>query len=299
MKILSKHKWLSPAPTAGPSFYNYTTNNDNAFQHYRNLELFEKQLAVGNSKGLVVYEHPAHSVASAIMDGNFDNAPLQDWIHEAKNSLAVIRRHRRNMLVVERDATDEQVFRSAFSAAFTGHKPPQEIAPRSPKTQTLKLLLALFAVRQYRPVAQLLGELEASSIAAANELPLDDTLRVAAKEMQELLERDQASKAELQKLEAENRRIALEFEAEKQTTKSRNAEANETLMRQILDLKANLQQLDRERNAAEQRALEAERKHQAAEQEVAGLKTTISRIHRSTSWRLTAPVRAIKTPFSR
>ena len=288
MKILSKHKELSPAPTAGPLFYNYATNNDNAFQHYRNLELFEKQLAVGKSKGLVVYEHPAHSVASAIMDGNYDNTPLQGWIHEAKNSLAVIRRHRRNMLVVERDATDENVFRSAFSAAFTGHKPPQEIAPRSPKTQTLKLLLALFAVRQYRPVAQLLGELEASSIAATNELPLDDTLRVAAKEMQELLERDQASKAKLEKLEAE-----------KQTTKSRNAEANETLMRQILDLKANLQQLARERNAAEQRALEAERKHQAAEKEVAGLKTTINRIHRSTSWRLTAPVRAIKNPFSR
>ena len=288
MKILSKHKELSPAPTAGPLFYNYATNNDNAFQHYRNLELFEKQLAVGKSKGLVVYEHPAHSVASAIMDGNYDNTLLQGWIHEAKNSLAVIRRHRRNMLVVERDATDEQVFRSAFSAAFTGHKPPQEIAPRSPKTQTLKLLLALFAVRQYRPVAQLLGELEASSIAATNELPLDDTLRVAAKEMQELLERDQIWKAKLEKLEAE-----------KQTTKSRNAEANETLMRQILDLKANLQQLARERNAAEQRALEAERKHQAAEKEVAGLKTTINRIHRSTSWRLTAPVRAIKNPFSR
>ena len=299
MKILSNHEELSPASTAGRSFFHYTTNNDNAFQQYLRLEIFEKQLSAGKSKGLVVYEHPAHTVASAIMNGNYDNAPLQEWIDEAKNSLAVIRRYRRNMLVIERSATDDQFFRSAFTAAFAGCQPPQEIAPRSRETETLKLLIALFAVRQSRPVAQLLGELEASSIAATNELPLDDTLRVAAKELQELLERDQASKAELKKLEEDNRRIALEIEAKKQSTKSRDAEANKILMRQVLDLESSIKQLDLSHRKAEERAEEFERKHRTAAKEVADLKATINLIRRSTSWRLTAPVRAIKNPFSR
>ena len=306
MKILSNHEELSPASTAGRSFFHYTTNNDSAFQQYLQLEFFEKQLSAGKSKGLVVYEHPAHRVAGAIMNGNYDNAPLQEWIDEAKNSLAVIRRYRRNMLVIERDATDEQFFRSAFTAAFPGRQPPREIEPRPRETQTLKLLIALFAVRQYRPVAQLLGELEASSIATTNELPLDDALRVAAKELQILLERDQASKAELQKLKAENRRIALEVETEKQSTKSRDTEANEILMRQVLDLELSMKQLDLSRRNTEERAEEAEQKHQAAAKEnlglkkdVADLKTAISLIRKSTSWRLTAPVRAIKSPFSR
>ena len=288
MKILSNHEELSPASTAGRSFFHYTTNNDNAFQQYLQLEFFEKQLSAGKSKGLVVYEHPAHRVAGAIMNGNYDNAPLQEWIDEAKNSLAVIRRYRRNMLVIERDAIDEQFFRSAFTAAFPGRQPPREIEPRPRETQTLKLLIALFAVRQYRPVAQLLGELEASSIATTNELPLDDALRVAAKELQILLERDQASKAELQKLEAE-----------KQSTKSRDTEANEILMRQVLDLESSIKQLDLSHREAEERAEEFERKHQTAAKEVADLKTAISLIRKSTSWRLTAPVRAIKSPFSR
>ena len=334
MKILSNHEELSPASAAGRSFFHYTTNNDNGFQQYLQLEIFEKQLSTGKSKGLVVYEHPAHTVASAIMNGNYNNAPLQEWIDEAKNSLTVIRRYRRNMLVVERDATDEQFFRSAFTAAFAGRQPPQEIAPRSRDTETLKLLIALFAVRQSRPVAQLLGELEASSIAATNELPLDDALRVAAKEMQKLLDRAQASKAELQKLEEDNRqleednrqleednrqleednrqleednrqleednrRIALEIEATKQSTKSRDAEANEILIRQVLDLESSIKQLDLSHRKAEERAEEFERKHQTAAKEVADLKATINLIRRSTSWRLTAPVRAIKNPFSR
>ncbi len=313
MKIQSKHQELSPVTTGGRSFFYYTTNNEKSFQRYLRLEFFERQLDAGNGKGLVIYEHPARSVAGAIVDGNYDNAPLQEWIREAEKSLAVIRRYRRNMLVIERDATDEQYFRSAFSAAFSGRQPPQELASRSPEAPPLMLLIALFAVRQYQPAAQLLFELEASSVAPTNELPLDDTLGMAARELHELSKRvdeiDASSKAlqqqlatsdaQIKQLQAENRRLTQENAALTEASQAYDREASEILLRQVLDLESSLKQMDHTRRRAEDRARDAEGEYQNAKKEVAALKTAIDRIRKSTSWRLTAPVRAIKSVFSR
>ena len=302
MKIESEIQGVSPSNPASSSFFVYTLNNNGAFQRYAILARFDQQMQMGNAKGLLIYEHPARLVANAIASGAYRDAALEQWIDDAEKHLDVVRRYRRRMIAIEREATDDVRVKAAFGEAFAGQKPPAEFAPFRDDTPPVLQLIALHAVRQFRPVTQLLSELEANSIAGAEEpLSLEDSLGYIAREWNELSARAPVADFErikVQLTEITAARDALLREAQSRQDE-RDTQANEILTRQVLELQTSLQHAEAKRIKAERLAAKLEQANKAFQLENAELKKSIDRIYKSTSWRLTTPVRAVKSVFSR
>lgn|GEM_PF-6413081 len=298
MNISSQIQEFSSAPTQ--SFFVYTINNDGVFQRYAFLDRFDAQMSENSAHGLVVYEDPARLVDEALADGSFDESGLRGWLNEAVQALHTVRRYRNRMLVVEKNASSEQRFKSQFAAVFGNQTIPPECAPHAKQETTLRSLIAFFSVQQFEPVAQALAELEASSIATNNSSQmLEESLEFVAKELAALQSRIPADefdamKQQLHGLENDSRELAAlkpKLEKLEQENHSNVSDSNDILMRQILDLENVLRDAENEekRTAKENARLNAE---------VEELKKTLNLVYGSTSWRLTAPVRAIKSTLS-
>lgn len=287
MKIQSEIQAHKPTPAT--SFFLYTQNNDGHFQRYVRPDLFDAQMRASSSAGLLVYEHPAHLIADALMSADYDGSEWRQWVDEAEQHLTILRQHRRRMLCIDRDVTDTTQSITAFKKAFATAQIPDEFAPVARQAAPLHTLIGLFAVRQHQPLAQMLVELEASSAFSNTDAPaLDDSLAFIAKGLMNA----SVNSSKEQTLIDENRAQISRIEAHEQKILAEGAETNEILMQQILDLQTSLQNTDARR-------IDDERKNAALKAEVTNLKTTIDLIHKSTSWRITSPVRAVKGVFSR
>lgn len=269
------------------SFYAFACNNEGRFQRYPALEDFDGQMHAGKSAGLLLYDHPAHLIANALMQARYDASDLHQWIDEAVRHLDVVRRHRRNMTVIERGATKEPRAIAAFNKAFAKTKPPAEFAPAPDQTPSQFALIGRFAIHQHTTAAPLLSELEASSVATDAEGPaFDDTMALLANSLPSI--------SQEQKL--------LELEQRNSELLERCAKS-EIHMQQILDLQTSLKETEAARISGESAAefINAELKTEIAtlSDENARLKASMDGIRNSTSWRLTSPVRAVKNILTR
>ena len=280
------------AHTAQPatSFFAYTRNNSGGFQRFKAPDRFDAQMHAGSSAGLLLYEHPAHLVASTLMQEQYDGSRLRQWIDEAQLHLDIVRRHRRRMIVLERDATTDPSATATFAEAFTNTKPPAEFTPKPEQPPSLFALIGLIAIRQHSEAARLLSELEASSIVMnAHESSFDDTLATIVKDLR-AYSPDEAEQ-EIQSLKANCESLTDELQRRNET-----GDKNDILIQQVLELQTSLGETETKRISGE---ADLRRKVAALSDENEKLKASIELIRNSTSWRLTKPVRAVKGVFSR
>lgn len=299
MKIQTEIQALSPARAGAKSFFLFTVNNDSGFQRFVVPDRFDTQMHSGNAKGLLLFTHPASIVANALFEGAYDDDALRQWIDEAELHLDVVRRHRRRMIVIEKDATNEAFAMTAFNGAFPGCQPPDEFSPDPQRTPAVFSLIALHAVRQFRPAAHFLSELEASSAAPnADEPDFDRSLALIASELRGIKTGVTFDELEItnKRLELSNRDLQLRIDDLEQQNRYGVTGTKDILTQQVLDLQSVLQETDAKRISDERKS---ERINAALTIENAALKKSIDLIRNSTSWRLTTPVRAIKSVFSR
>lgn len=271
---------------------------------------------------LVFHTRPEKAIERAMAQGEEPDAALRTWSKAAERLLAVVRRNRRRVRVFDVDCA--RAAPEAFSQECEHHLglmiPPTAVGVPTKSTEpenALHHLIANQAVMQTPDAQDLASELEASS------LPIAESGKTLAVDVAGVY-RNFEHRLQTEKLERENLESSVK-QAVDQTTEANNKleaaesrareleEESELLLMQLhqvqeeletyyleaRDLQEQVQKRDRAIEQKNRKLKEFAAKNRKLNKQLDDKKKRISNIARSTSWRLTLPLRVFKRLLGR
>lgn len=211
------------------------------------------------NKGLLIYSNPAQLIANHNTPHSNPASILQSWTHEAKVYLSLLRKYRRNFLVLERSSIRNEEIESAFHAGFPGQMLPNEITTPHLGASRLDLHTAYLSILQNSDAKALLNELQASSGAQSNKTPTKEAcIKIIANEA-----------AKLKKLSQEQ------------------VAANSMLIAQVHQLQNSLANSSKMKRSLDQEVIKLTA-------ELKAVRSELTLVYQSTSWKITKVIRAAK-----
>lgn len=261
----------------------------------------------------LVWDIPARAVAAALLSGAAAGDALADWLTRHRDLLPLLRRHRRQLRLVdarllrEGEAEADRA-RLAEWLGLPDTPAPGATDPSDPVT--LASLLVAPTIPRIADLRACLDELEASSLTAMTApaplamadatFPGLDPLRQLPGEERALRPQQPAGQTrelallrEQLDLQREEMIRRTEEEAHRQERRARQEhEAERALARALAELRDEA----RERKALQERLEQTETRLRDLQEERDRLGHTLDTVYRSRSWRITAPLRRHRAP---
>lgn len=240
------------------------------------------QLAAGPAEGVILWQDPVALIAEALLKGDDPVAACAGWLERAANLLELHRRNRRQMLLADAALLAPgapEAPREALRARLgVPALPPPVPAAADPERQ-MALQLARVVLPRIVAVQDCLDALQSASLSVPPQEPGNSDLAALSRGMNRL------QAAALKASEMTERAALLETQLDLQGQDS---------SRRIAALEARLQAATQEADRALSRALadlRAESKQRKA------LARQLDKIFASSSWRVTRPLRWIRSLF--
>ena len=232
---------------------------------------FEDALKDTSTSGVIFFENPIYLMAKHIAadSGNAGASVLELWKKEAEENLAVLRRHRGRVKIVESARKLDDAAIAVLNSAFAANAEMFERAEALDGIDTLSISLAELSFLEDHAAANMLNELRASSTIAVKQVPSTArSIKNIVKEVQSLRGMGDGGMA------------------------SANSEVAELLSKQIMSLQTSLKTVEQERRRLEERT-------RAAEKASAESQEALQQILNSTSWKASSPIRMVKKLYTR
>lgn len=254
------------------------------------VNLTEHVVKTKDGRALLLHDRPETALARAMQAGRNPVEELDEWRSAVENLLQAYRRNRRAIRMMSADAAVQapDAFATACKEhlgltrgkAFPPQRPDEEI-------ESIYRLLAAQMVAQADEIQPLLQELEASSI------PLGVDYAPARLDCQAIYEELGESASRPNELEEENELLLLQLHQVQEELESYFLELQDESGKQKA-LNEKYKALDERLAAHKQLLEEKERQFQKLLAEKKRRDQKIVAIRKSTSWRLTMPIRVIR-----
>ena len=270
------------------SFQKFAVTKKGEFHRFANQEKYISFLDDSNTKGLLLYDNPALVLAEQIALGKNYLLRLEHWMQEADEHLRMIRAHRGSLLIMERVPEPAQNMLAMVKAAYSDVASPLDISAPSTQASPIMMAIACLSIRENENALRYLSELHASS-----PTPPEQRLVITADAMEimssfDSIARDQESLTALR--EEVN---ILQVQAKE------NEAIREHLLGQVTDLQLGFEIAETQKRKAKQQHAQKVKAEQKLSEEVGVLKSQLDLLYNSTSWKISAPVRILKSLFKR
>lgn len=232
---------------------------------------------------LLLHQRPERPVAGAIANGEAVDDALAEWRRTAEALLAVCRRDRRRVSLLNAHAA---VAAPGECLARLGNRLKQRLPKAStsavdttPETPVMERAIAALAVQQSEDTQALLSELEASS------LPVGDPLSLVLPDTESVVQAFSTHNAR-QQLEEENELLLMQLQQVQ--------EELESYYFGYQEIEQKCKAAEDERASYKKKSEELERSNRYYRDQLQRAQHNIADIKKSLSWKLTIPLRAVR-----